>query len=100
MAVGFYYIVELWYACASLAQSKNQISPQSVRDFEGEWDITLLFNTKYMIRKRLKTARAHARFKTLGFLCRVLGGPPGEAGRRGYRSPLRRADRCGVSCRR
>ena len=28
--------------------------------------------------------------------CPVLGGPPGEAGS----APLRRADRCGVSCRR
>jgi hypothetical protein len=35
-------------------------------------------------------------FKTLSFFCPVLGGPPGEAGS----APLRRADRCGVSCRR
>jgi len=35
-------------------------------------------------------------FKTLSFFCPVLGGPSGEAGS----APLRRADRCGVSCRR
>ena len=35
-------------------------------------------------------------FKTLSFFCPVLGGPPAEAGS----APLRRADRCGVSCRR
>ena len=35
-------------------------------------------------------------FKTLIFFCPVLGGLPGEAGS----APLRRADRCGVSCRR
>ena len=36
-------------------------------------------------------------FKTLSFFCPVLGGPGlGEAGS----APLRRADRCAVSCRR